>query len=143
MRIFKLITEFGKGKPMYSIGPKSGPRPQPSRGGGRLWATGRNSRMDRSAWPSPWVERPGGPCRLGALVRVHGQGHRAQDRRGCVAEAACRWHVGQQGPRESIIEGRASRRARTRVGNSPLGWCDAKEGGVGRSEAFAGGETLR
>jgi hypothetical protein len=42
---------------MYSIRPKSVPRPQPSRGGGLLWATGRNSRVDRGAWPSTRLER--------------------------------------------------------------------------------------
>jgi hypothetical protein len=101
---------------MYSTGPKSGPRPRPSRCGGLLWATSRNNRVDRGAWPSPRLERTGGLCRLDALVRAHGRGHRARDQHGDVAGAAHRRHVGRQGPHESVIKGRASRRARKRGG---------------------------
>jgi hypothetical protein len=86
-----------------------------------LWATGRNNRVDQGAWPSPWLGRPGGSCHLGALVRAHGRGHTTRDRRGGMAGAARQWHVGRQGPRESIIEERASRRAWKRGGELAIG----------------------
>jgi hypothetical protein len=71
---------------MNSTGPKSGPRPWPSRGGGMLWATGGGM-----LWAWARSQHPG-------PARWHGRGAR-------------RWYVGRQGPRESVIEGRASRRA--------------------------------
>jgi hypothetical protein len=79
LRIFKLIIEFGKEKSMNSTGLKSVPRSQPSRCGGLLQATDRNSRVDRGARPSQRSGWPGSPCRLGALMRTHGHGHSAQD----------------------------------------------------------------
>jgi hypothetical protein len=119
--IFKLIIEFRKEKLLYSTGSKSDPRPWPSRGGGLLWVTGRNSRVNRGVWPSPRPEWPGGSCRLGKLVCAHGRSHRTQDRRGGVAGAAHRWRTGRQGPCESIIKGRASRRARKQGGELATG----------------------
>jgi hypothetical protein len=128
---------------MNSIRPKSDPRPRPSWGGGLLRATGQNSNVDRGAWPSPRSGWPGGLCHLGVLVRAHGRCHNARDQHDGVAGAACRRHAGRQGPRESVIEGRASRRAWKQGGELATGAARQWRGGVGRDGAFTGREMLQ